>query len=294
MALFRRPRSMPRFSRGRMFNRRSGTYAPSLYSGFRPRRASHRRHQTQVSPYGAGGGGRRQMHAGHAGHGGNVYAAMLAQARRGQGTNMGMLHHTPGHIGSRTFRTFRTGGAKAKRNAYRNFIGNKTRKDFGSYAEWRSFRKQGKRVARQAKRDFAENYKNPFGTTHRRGRMSFGQDPYSGRRLPQLVGFRGRSTLGTENRFGRIRERHRGATRRHEFGQRNPLHRGLNLGGYRYMSPNYHRIMNRANAYRRSPNNRVGPIINRAGTGLGNLYTQYKDYTQFLHDWNKQPAGISN
>ena len=234
--LFNRPRGMPRFYQGRMFNRLTGRRARRLYSGIRPQRASHIAFPTQVSPYGARGGGYGQAHAAHAGHAGNVYAAMLAQARRGQGTNMGALHHTPGDTGSRPVRGFRTGGANAKQDAYKKFIGDKPRKDFGSYADWRRFRRQGKRVARQAKREFAQSYVNPFGTTHKRGRISVRQNPYTGRRVGQLVGFRGRSTLGTQNRFGKIRGRHEAATKRYNWGQKNPTMTGFRSGGLGYMS----------------------------------------------------------
>ena len=231
---------MPRFFQGRMVypsrHRRAGRLHPRLYSGRRPRRASHNYFGTQVSPYGAGGGGRRQYHAGHAGPAGNVYRAMLGQARSGRGTNLGLLHHTPGYTGSRTFKTFRVKGAKTKRDAYKKFIGDKTRKDFGSYADWRRFRKQGKRVARQAKREFAQSYKNPFGTTHKRGRISVRQNPYTGRRVGQLVGFRGRSTDGTQNRFEKIRGRHEAATKRYNWGQKNPTMTGFRSGGLGYMS----------------------------------------------------------
>lgn len=121
MALFRRPRSMPRFFQGRMFNRLTGQRARRLYSGMRPRRASHIALRTQVSPYGAAGGGYGQAHAGHAGHAGNVYAAMLAQARSGQGTNFGMRHRTPGYRGTRMHRGFRQQQADIKRD-YRDKI----------------------------------------------------------------------------------------------------------------------------------------------------------------------------
>ena len=121
MALFRRPRGMPRFHQGRMFNRLTGQRAPRLYSGRRPQRASHIAFRTQVSPYGAGGGGWRQMHAGHAGHAGNVYRAMLAQAQSGRGTNMGMRHHTPGYRTTRMHQGFRQDQADIKRD-YRDKI----------------------------------------------------------------------------------------------------------------------------------------------------------------------------
>ena len=112
----RRPSNMPRMFRGRMFNRRTGGYAPQLYSGRRPRRATHNRFQTQVSPYGAGGGGTRQFHAGHAGHAGNVYAAMLHHARRQGGMNMGLTAHTPGYRGTRMHRGFRQDQASIRRD----------------------------------------------------------------------------------------------------------------------------------------------------------------------------------
>lgn len=117
MARFvRRPRNMSRMFQGRMFNRRTGGYAPSLYSGFRPRRAMHRRFQTQTSPYGAAGGGTRQYHAGHSGHAGNVYAAMMHHARRQGGVNMGLLPSTTGYRGTRMHRGFRQDQASIKRD----------------------------------------------------------------------------------------------------------------------------------------------------------------------------------
>lgn len=113
--LFNRPRGMPRFHQGRMFNRLTGQRAPRLYSGNRQRRASHSFFGTQVSPYGAGGGGRGQAHAAHAGRAGNVYAAMLNQSRRG-GTNLGMRTVTPGYRGTRMHRGFRQDQASIKRD----------------------------------------------------------------------------------------------------------------------------------------------------------------------------------
>ena len=274
---------MANFFQGRMVypprHRRAGRLHRRLYSGRRPRRFSHNFFGTQVSPYGAGGGGRRQYHAGHAGAAGNVYRAMLGQARSGRGTNMGLLHHTPGYIGSRTFKGFRTGGAKAKQDAYNKFIGGKTRKDFGSYAEWRRFRRQGKRVASQAKRAFAQSYRNPFGTTHKRGRISVMQNPRTGRRVGQLVGFRGGSTLGTQNRFGKIRESYDAATKRYNYGQKNPLMTGVNFGGYRYMSPRFHQIMSNARRAGQSWRNRLGPSMMNLGSSLGNLYRRYNNYS---------------
>lgn len=118
--LFNRPRNMPRLFQGRMFNRLTGQRAPRLYSGRRPQRASNRFFGTQVSPYGAGGGGRHQAMTAHAGHGGNVYAAMLNQSRRG-GTNLGMRTVTLGYRGTRMHRGFRQQQADIKRD-YRDKI----------------------------------------------------------------------------------------------------------------------------------------------------------------------------
>ena len=295
---------MPSFFQGRMVyprrHRRAGRLHPRLYSGRRPRRAAHNFFGTQVSPYGAGGGGRRQWSTAAAGPAQNVIAQHASQARSGRGMNLGLLHHTPGYTGSRTFKGFRTGGAKAKQDAYNKFIGGKTRKDFGSYADWRRFRRQGKRVASQAKREFAQSYVNPFGTTHKRGRISVLQNPRTGRRVGQLVGFRGRSTLGTQNRFGKIRGRHEAATKRYNWGQKNPTMqtpipflpggnrqvplRNLSLGGYRYMSPRFHDRLGQAQRFKRSSTG----FRDRLGRTLQGLRGAHRKARQFNINQNQQ------
>ena len=116
--LFNRPRGMDRLFQGRMFNRLTGQRAPRLYSGRRPQRASNRFFGTQVSPYGAGGGGQGQSMISHAG--GGAWGAMLNQSRRG-GTNLGMRHHTPGYRGTRMAASFRKEQAGIKRD-YRSKI----------------------------------------------------------------------------------------------------------------------------------------------------------------------------
>ena len=87
-------------------HRRAGRMHPRLYSGRRPRRFSHNYFGTQVSPYGAGGGGRRQVHTAPAGRAGNVYAHMLAQSRSG-GTNLGVRSPPFSYRGTRMAKSFR-------------------------------------------------------------------------------------------------------------------------------------------------------------------------------------------
>ena len=115
---FNRPRNWPRFLRGRMFNRLSGGYAPTGYSGVRPRRAMHARHATQTTPYGAAGGGWHQRHVAPHGSAGNVYSHMLAQAMRGQGTNLGRIPVMQGSLTSRLHPVFRKQMAKQGKAAY--------------------------------------------------------------------------------------------------------------------------------------------------------------------------------
>ena len=87
-------------------HRRAGRMHPRLYSGRRPRRFSHNYFGTQVSPYGAGGGGWRQVHTAPAGRAGNVYAHMLARARSG-GTNLGRRSPPFSYRGTRMAKSFR-------------------------------------------------------------------------------------------------------------------------------------------------------------------------------------------
>jgi len=216
--MYRRPGNMPRFFQGRMFNRRSGGYAPNLYSGNRFRRASHRRFGTQVSPYGAGGGGRSQYHAGHAGHGGNVYGAMLAQARSGRGTNMGMRHHTPGYRTSRMHRGFRQDQASIKRDfanrireqrrlmrgkgADRHAIRGRIAQLRGQHRTERRAHAQGIQTKWAAGHDFRGGGGSGRQWDYRRGPgdrrtmvgprvgVNVGQDSYTGRRFVQGLNFR--------------------------------------------------------------------------------------------------------
>ena len=192
--LFNRPRNMPRFHQGRMFNRLTGRRAPRLYSGARPRRVSHGFFKTQVSPYGARGGGRRQFHAGHAGHAGNVYAAMLAQARSGQGTNMGALHHTPGYRGTRMAASFRKKQAKIRKSyrSERAKLRTKLRKA-DDYADANKIRRQLQKIKGQHRTDrrqaAADWSKKNRGASPRFG-INVRQNPYSGRRFNTGFSFR--------------------------------------------------------------------------------------------------------
>ena len=190
----RRPRSMPRFSRGRMFNRLTGGYAPSLYSGRRPRRWAHRRFQTQTSPYGAAGGGRRQVHAGHSGHAGNVYGAMLHHARRQGGVNMGLLPSTPGYRGTRVHRGFRQGQASIRRD-FQNRIRAERRnlRNAGNDRERNIIRN---RIAtlrgqhRVDRRQAAADWSNKRGGVGPRYGINVRQNPYTGRRFNTGFNFR--------------------------------------------------------------------------------------------------------
>lgn len=235
---FRRPRNMPRFSRGRMFNRRTGGYAPSLYSGRRPRRWAHRRSQTQTSPYGAGGGGRRQYHAGHSGHAGNVYGAMMHHARRQGGVNMGLLTAPNRTRSSRQLKHYRKGLSGAGRDAYTDFMGGRTRRDFGSASEFRAARRQAKRERSQARRQYAASYRNPYtGTSDRRVTTMSHQNPYTGVRTRGATRFTTPFSAGARNRFKRHTKRYQGATNRYRWGQKNPTMRTFSSGGLRFMSP---------------------------------------------------------
>ena len=262
MALFNRPRSMPRMFQGRMFNRRSGGYAPNLYTGSRPRRASHRFFGTQVSPYGAGGGGRSQMHAGHAGHAGNVYGAMLAQAQSGRGTNMGIRARANINRSTRQLGHYRRGLASAGRDAYRDFMGGRTRSDFGTRREFTAARRQARRERSQARRQYAGNYRNPFTGDSRRRVTTLSRHGGDYGDFRMATRFTTPFTLGMQNRMDRNTTRHQGATTRYRWGQRNPTMqtpipflpggnrqvplRNLSLGGYRYMSPQFHSRLGQA------------------------------------------------
>ena len=297
---FRRPRNMPRFSRGRMFNRRTGGYAPSLYSGFRPRRWAHRRSQTQTSPYGAGGGGRRQYHAGHSGHAGNVYGAMMHHARRQGGVNMGLLTAPNRTRSSRQLKHYRKGLSGAGRDAYTDFMGGRTRRDFGSASEFRAARRQAKRERSQARRQYAASYRNPYtGTSDRRVTTMSHQNPYTGVRTRGATRFTTPFSAGARNRFKRHTKRYQGATNRYRWGQKNPTLqtpipwlpggnrqvplRNISLGGYRYMSPQFHDRLRQANNFRQSTTDFMG----RLGDTLRGLRGAYRKGLQFNVDENQ-------
>jgi len=300
MALFRRPRNMSRFSRGRMFNRRSGGYAPQLYSGFRPRRRSHRRFQTQVSSYGADFGGRHQAMTAHAGHGGNVYAAMLNQARRG-GTNLGMRASANVNRSSRQLRHYRRGLSGAGRDAFSNFMGGRRRSDFGSRTEFTAARRQARRERVQARRQYAGNYRNPHtGTSHRRvTTLSRHGGEYGNFR--GATRFTTPTTAGMRNRMNRNTTRHQGATNRYRWGQRNPTMqspslipwlgggnrqvplRNISLGGYRYMSPRFHTRLGQAQRGQQT----VQGLGNRINN-LPNLRNMWRRGMQFNINQNQQ------
>ena len=283
MALFNRPRSMPRMFQGRMFNRRSGGYAPNLYTGSRPRRASHRFFGTQVSPYGAGGGGRSQMHAGHAGHAGNVYGAMLAQARSGRGTNMGIRASANVNRSSRQLGHYRRGLSGAGKDAYTDFMRGRKRSDFGSSSEYRAARRQAKRERVQARRQYAGSYRNPFtGTSHRRVTTV-------SRHGGEYGNFRGATRFttpfssGSKSRMQRHTKNYRGATGRYNWGRQNPKMRNISLGGYRYMSPQFHARLGQARRGQRTVQG-LGNMINR----LPDLRGMLRRGMQFNIDQNQQ------
>ena len=277
---------MPRFARGRMFNRRSGTYAPRLYSGNRPRRASHRRFQTQVSPYGAGGGGRSQMHAGHAGHAGNVYGAMLAQAQSGRGTNMGIRASANVNRSSRQLGHYRRGLSGAGKDAFSNFMGGRKRSDFGSRGEYRAARRQAKRERSQARRQYAGSYRNPFtGTSHRRVTTlsRHGGDYGNFRRATR---FTTPFSSGSRSRMKRHTTRHQGATNRYRYGQKNPKMRNINMGGYRYMSPQFHTRLGQARRGQQTVQG-FGNMINNLSNTAASLGDMYNRGQQFRRNQNR-------
>ena len=229
----RSPRNMPRFFQGRMFNRFTGGYAPAGYSGFRPRRATHRGFRTQVSPYGAGGGGRRQYHAGHAGHAGNVYAAMMHHATRQGGVNMGLLPITSGYRGTRMHRGFRQDQASIRRDFQnrirderRNLRNAATRQERnvirGRIADLRGEHRSERRAHAQGiNTEWAKGHDFNLGGGRRRqwrpqrGRrtmlsprmgINVGQDSYTGRRFIQGLNFR-RQQGGARTGYNRARAR---------------------------------------------------------------------------------------
>ena len=189
---------MPWLHQGRMFNRLTGQRARRLFEGRRPRRASHIGFRTQVSPYGAAGGGRGQYHAGHAGHAGNVYSAMLAQAQSGRGTNMGMLHHTPGYRGTRMAFSFRDEQAKIKRD-YRGKLREQRKLLRGDGADKKRIRGQLAQLRGQYRTDRRQAAagwsKKNQGASPRFG-INVRQNPYSGGRFN--TGFRFRRQQGSQ------------------------------------------------------------------------------------------------
>ena len=238
---------MPRFRDGRMlyprWHRRRGQMHPALFSGRRPRRWAHARYGTQTNPYGAAGGGRRQFHAGMSGAAGRVYAHMLAQAKRGQGFNFGRIAAPNRTRSSRQLTHYRKGLAKAGRDAYTKFMTDpstkrmKTRKDFGSAAEFRAARRQARRERRHARRQYAGSYRNPYtGTAHRRVTTISRQNPYTGSRMRRATRFTAPWTMGMTNRMGRHTGRYEDATRRYNWGVKNPTMRRFSSGGLRFMS----------------------------------------------------------
>ena len=150
----------------------------------------------------------------------------MHHARRQGGVNMGLLPYMRGHTGSRTFKSFRIGKASAGQEAFRSSMGGKTRSDFKNAGEYRTARRQAKRAATQARRDFANTYTNPFGTTHKRARIRFARNPYTAQRSAFLTGFRGQRTLGTQNR-------HRRMTAQAARAPRVAQHADFTLGGRR-------------------------------------------------------------
>ena len=276
----RRPRNEPRLVRGLGWNILSGGRARPLYSGLRPRPIPHRQFQTQVSPYGAAGGGRRQVHRGHAGESGATLAANVWHARRLGGMNMGLLTAPNRTRSSRQLTHYRQGLSKAGRDAYTDSMRGRTRSDFGSGREFRTAKRQARRERRQARRQYAGSYRNPYtGTSDRRVTTMSYQNPYTGVRTRGATRFTTPFTEGMRNAMRRHTRRHEAATGRHEWGQKNPLMTGVNFGGYRYMSPRFHQIMSNARRAGQSWRNRLGPSMMNLGSSLGNLYRRYNNYS---------------
>jgi len=321
MRLFNRPRNMPRFFQGRMFNRRTGGYAPSLYSGFRPRRATHSLFQTQTSPYGAGGGGRRQYHAGHSGHAGNVLGAVVHHARRQGGMNMGLLPSTPGYRGTRMHRGFRQDQASIKRD-FRNRIRDerKNLRNAGTDAERNRIRG---RIAtlrgqhRSERRAHAQGIQTKWSKDHsfnlgggrrrqwkpnqttsgkrlsRRHILSpriginVGQNPYTGRRFIQGLNFR-RQQGGGRAGFNRARVRNMRIAERMSGGK------GLDMrrhGGQRKTGPQYGLPRTHADFTRGGNRRGLIGMGNHWNTGLnaGRVIRPDGVYRPYLDRWDNNP-----
>ena len=251
---------MARFFQGRMRypsyvggrrHPRAGRPHPFLYAGARNRRTfAHKYFGTQPTGYGLRGGDPRT--SGVSGAAGRVYRHMLGGAMRPQRGTGYRTSHQLGH--------YRSGLSKAGKDAYANFMGGRTRHDFGSGREFRAARSQARRERSQARRGYARDYKNPYtGTGHRRFTKVSHRDPGTGIRRNYFGGFTGNLSQGSRNLIDRRRKQLQGASQRYQWGVKNPGRTNISLGGYRHMSPKFHKRLEAAQ--------RGGELLKGVGRG---------------------------
>jgi hypothetical protein len=206
---------MARFFQGRMLypsyvggrrHPRAGRPHPFLYAGARNRRTrAHAYYGTQPTGYGLRGGDPR--FGGVSGAPRRVYQHMLGGAMQPQRGTGYRTSHQLGH--------YRRGLSKAGKDAYANFMGGKTRKDFGSGREFRAARAEARRQRSQARREYARDYRNPYtGTGHRRFTKVSHRDTGTGIRRNYFGGFTGNLSRGSRNLINRRRRRPQGVSQR--------------------------------------------------------------------------------
>ena len=185
---------------------RAGRPHPFLYAGARNRRTfAHKYFGTQPTGYGLRGGDPRT--SGVSGAAGRVYRHMLGGAMRPQRGTGYRTSHQLGH--------YRSGLSKAGKDAYANFMGGRTRHDFGSGREFRAARSQARRERSQARRGYARDYKNPYtGTGHRRFTKVSHRDPGTGIRRNYFGGFTGNLSQGSRNLIDRRHKQLQGVSQR--------------------------------------------------------------------------------
>ena len=243
---------------------RAGRPHPFLYAGARNRRTrAHAYYGTQPTGYGLRGGDPR--FSGVSGDPRRVYQHGLAGAMRPQRGTGYRTSHQLGH--------YRRGLSKAGKDAYANFMGGRTRKDFGSAKEFRQARSQARRERSQARREYASGYRNPYtGTKHRRFTKVSHRDPGTGIRRNYFGGFTGNLSKGSRNLINKRRKQLQKASQRYQWGVKNPGLTNISLGGYRYMSPKFHK--------RREAAQRGEQTIKQLGGMLGGLRGWYQKAQQ--------------
>ena len=211
---------------GRRTHPRAGSPHPFLYAGARNRRSfANKYFGTQPPGYSAGS----------AGAPGRVYQHMLSASGRPQSAT--------GFRTSRQLGHFKKGLSSAGKDAYKDAMGGKTKKDFKNAKEYRQARAEARRKRSLARREYAASYKNPYtGTSHRRVVYSSHQDPGTGAKRARIHGLSKPFSEGSRSQLERRRKWHQGMTSRHKWGLENPQYTNVILGnGYKYMHPEFHR-----------------------------------------------------